>query len=233
MFNRNTDEVYSFTRPISAFMHKVYAWMAVGVGISAFVSLLTFAHPEIFFTIIHNRGIFFGLLIAQIVIAFAFSALITCLSFIPAFLMYSLYAGLFGITLSTIFAFYTMSSIATVFGITAGLFACMALYGYFTETDLTSLGSLLIMALIGVIIAGVVNWFLHSSTLSYMLSMFSVLIFTGLTAYDVQKIKQVGQYMNEEGLSENTIALFGAFTLYLDFINLFLALLNLFGTRKR
>jgi FtsH-binding integral membrane protein len=146
--------------------------------------------------------------------------------------VFLLYSVLMGMSLSFIFLRYTMGSIFSVFISSAAMFGVMALVGYTTKTDLTKMGSLLIMALIGIIIAGLVNMFLHSDGLAYIISFVAVIIFTGLTAYDVQKLKDIGAQVETGTEATAKISIMGALTLYLDFINLFLALLRLFGNRK-
>lgn len=142
-----------------------------------------------------------------------------------------IFSLLMGISLSSIFAIYTSASITTTFLITAGTFGTMAFLGYTTSTDLTKFGSILMMGLIGIILAMVVNWFLGSSTLDYVISGLGVLIFTGLTAYDMQKLKKIGMQVDSTSDEGNKLALMGALTLYLDFINLFLFLLRFLGNR--
>ena len=145
--------------------------------------------------------------------------------------VFLIYSTLTGISLSTIFSVYTTSSIASTFFISALTFGVMALTGYTTKTDLTKLGSLLFMGLIGIIIASVVNFFIGSSLMHYIISIIGVLVFTGLTAYDVQKIKNIGSQVQEGSESGQKLMIMGALTLYLDFINLFLMMLRLFGNR--
>ena len=154
------------------------------------------------------------------------------LSFQTMVILFAVFAALMGISIASIFVIYTMSSIASVFFITAGTFGSMALIGYTTKTDLTKFGSILYMALIGIIIAFVVNFFMGSAMMSYIISILGVLIFTGLTAYDVQKLKRIGQGIEYESETTNKLVIMGALTLYLDFINLFLFLLRLFGNRR-
>ncbi len=174
-----------------------------------------------------------GLIIAELAIVIAISAAINRLSLTTATLLFVLYSVLNGATFSLIFAVYTMSSIANVFFITAGTFGVMAAYGYFTKRDLSSLGKLLLMALIGLIIATLVNVFLvKSSGFDLILSYAGVLIFVGLTAYDTQKIKQMLAMQTDMGEGAQKVALLGALSLYLDFINLFLYLLRIFGRRE-
>ena len=162
----------------------------------------------------------------------AISAAINKLSLTTATLLFVLYSVINGATLSFIFAIYTMSSIASVFFITAGTFAVMAVIGYTTKKDLTSMGKILFMALIGIIIATIVNIFLKSTGLQMIVSYLGVLIFVGLTAYDSQKIKQMLLMAPDAGEGAQKIALLGALSLYLDFVNLFIYLLRIFGRRE-
>tara|TARA_A200000113_G_C8786609_1_gene329464 strand:- start:264 stop:974 length:711 start_codon:yes stop_codon:yes gene_type:complete len=145
--------------------------------------------------------------------------------------VFLIYSTLTGISLSTIFSVYTSASIASTFFISALTFGVMALTGYTTKTDLTKLGSLLYMGLIGIIIASIVNFFIGNSLMHYIISIIGVLVFTGLTAYDVQKIKNIGNQVQEGSESAQKLMIMGALTLYLDFINLFLMMLRLFGNR--
>ena len=148
--------------------------------------------------------------------------------------LFAFYSVLTGVMFSTIFIAYTSESIASTFFITAGTFGAMSLYGYFTKKDLSSMGKFLYMGLIGIIIASLVNLFLHSSTVMWITTYIGVLVFVGLTAYDTQKIKEMLVMQSQAGLTENSmkVALYGSFMLYLDFINLFLKLLRIFGRRK-
>ena len=172
------------------------------------------------------------MIIAEFALVIGVSAAINRLSLTTATLMFILYSVINGALLSYIFLVYTASSVATVFFITAGTFGAMALVGYTTKTDLTSIGKYLFMALIGLIIATVVNVFIKSEGFTYILSYIGVLIFVGLTAYDSQKIKQMLIQAPDAGESAQKLALLGALTLYLDFINLFIYLLRIFGKRE-
>ena len=183
-------------------------------------------------TIATNQLLFWGLIIAEFGLVIAISAAINKLSLTTATLLFILYSVINGATLSFIFAVYTMSSIASVFFITAGTFAVMAVVGYTTKKDLTSMGKILLMALIGIIIATVVNIFLKSTGLEMIVSYLGVLIFVGLTAYDSQKIKQMLQTAPDAGEGAQKLALLGALSLYLDFVNLFIYLLRIFGRRE-
>jgi FtsH-binding integral membrane protein len=159
---------------------------------------------------------------------FAFNRL-SYTALIAIFLAYSFITGL---SLSVIFLIYSTATIAKVFLITAGLFATMAVIGYTTKTDLTKLGSILMMAVIGIVIASVVNWFMKSDTMDYVISCVGVLVFTGLIAYDTQKVKRIGAGVEFGTATAGKLAVMGALSLYLDFINLFLFLLRIFGGRK-
>ena len=153
------------------------------------------------------------------------------MSFFTSSLLFTIYSILNGVTLSSIFIVYTMTSVAATFFITAGMFGAMALWGYFTKKDLSKWGSIFFMLLIGLILATVVNLFLRSDAMGFIISIVGVIIFTGLTAFDVNKIKQMLAQTQEEGDVVRKVALMGALTLYLDFINLFLYLLRFFGRR--
>lgn len=223
----------SLSLAFPALMRKVYLWMTMALIITGVTAYGVASSPNLMMTIFQNPAIMWGLIIAELVIVIAVSAAINKLSLTTATLLFVLYSVLNGATLSIIFTAYTMSSIANVFFITAGTFAAMAAYGYFTKRDLTSLGKLLMMALIGLIIATLVNVFLvKSSGFDLILSYVGVLIFVGLTAYDTQKIKQMLAMQTDMGEGAQKVALLGALSLYLDFINLFLHLLRIFGSRE-
>ncbi|GGF78329.1 Bax inhibitor-1/YccA family protein [Wenyingzhuangia marina] len=223
----------------AAFMNKVYAWMSGALLITAFVSWWAATTPAFFqlFYGITPEGrmspnmLFFGIIIAELGLVVWLSARIQQMTAERASLLFVLYSILNGITMSFIFMIYTSSSIASTFFITAGTFGAMSLYGYTTKKDLTSWGNLLFMALIGVIIATVVNMFLQSAALYWILNYVGVAVFVGLTAYDTQKIKKMANHLDSEENAKKG-AVMGALTLYLDFINLFLYLLRLFGDRK-
>jgi uncharacterized protein len=209
----------------SGVMRGVYAWMGGGLALTAFVSLVTVSSPALLQAILGNRILFYALIFSELGLVVAISGAINRISASTASLLFLAYAALNGLTMSTIFVAYTSSSIASTFMVTAGMFGAMSLYGYLTKSDLTSWGSFLFMGLIGVIIASLVNIFLNSPMISWVLSVICVLVFTGLTAYDTQRIKKQG-YTGLKG------AVLGALTLYLDFINMFLSMLRLFGDRR-
>jgi len=213
-------------------MRKVYLWMAMALVITGLTAFYVASSETIMTTLISNQMLFWGLAIAEIGLVIGLSAAINKLSLTTATLLFVAYSVINGVTMSFIFLVYTMSSITSVFFITAATFAAMAAFGYFTKTDLTSMGKILMMALIGLIIATIVNIFLKSSGMELILNYLGVLIFVGLTAYDSQKIKQMLLEAPDAGESAQKVALLGALSLYLDFINLFLYLLRLFGTRR-
>lgn len=213
-------------------MRKVYVWMTLALVITGFTAYAVASSPGILQAIYTNPILMWGLIIAEFVLVIGVSAALNRLSLTTATLMFILYSVINGALLSSVFVIYTASSVATVFFITAGTFGAMALIGYTTKTDLTSMGKILFMALIGLIIATLVNLFIKSSGFTLILSYVGVLIFVGLTAYDSQKIKQMLLQAPDAGEGAQKLALLGALTLYLDFINLFLYLLRIFGKRE-
>lgn len=216
----------------SALMRKVFIWMALALVITGVTAYGVATTPSLLIAIVTNKALFWGLIIAELALVFAVSGAINRLSLATATLLFVLYSVVNGATLSVIFLAYSMPAIIQTFFITAGTFGVMALVGYTTKTDLTSLGKLLFMALIGLVIATVVNMFVGSTGFDYILSYVGVLIFVGLTAYDTQKIKQMCMQAPDAGEHMQKLALLGALSLYLDFINLFLYLLRIFGNNK-
>lgn len=209
---------------------NVYLWMTAALAITGLTALAISNSPAIQTMLFSGRFTFIALLIAEVALVWYVSARIQSLSFPTATGLFMLYSFLNGVTLSIIFMVYTRSSIASTFFVTAGTFGAMSLYGYFTKRDLSSMGNLLVMAVFGLIIATVVNIFMASSTLYWIITYAGILIFVGLTAYDTQKIKSLaGQEVTEH---TQKLALMGALSLYLDFINLFLYMLRLLGNRK-
>lgn len=214
-----------------ALMRKVYVWMTLALVITGFTAWGVAHSPGILSMIVNNQLIFWGLCIAELALVWGVSAAINRLSLATATLLFILYSVINGVTLSFIFLAFTQESITSVFFITAATFGAMAAYGYFTKSDLSSWGKILFMALIGIIIATIVNIFLHSSMLNMIVSYAGVLIFVGLTAYDTQKIKERLSMADSADETAQKIALMGALSLYLDFINLFIYLLRIFGSR--
>ena len=231
----------SFSRPMSIdshsaeqqrFMVRVYNWMAAGLAITGFMAFYVSSSPAMMNILFGNPVLPIILIIAQIGLVFWLASRVMQMGVSQATGVFLLYAGLTGITFSTLFVVYTSASITSTFLVTAGTFGAMSLYGYTTKKDLTSWGSFLFMGLIGLIIASVVNMFMQNSMMSTIISYAGVLIFVGLTAYDTQKIKEMN-IIGNEGTDEDTKeAIRGALTLYLDFINLFLMLLRLMGDRR-
>ncbi|GFO60013.1 membrane protein [Geomonas silvestris] len=209
----------------SGVMRGVYGWMGGGLALTAFAAMYVASSPALLQAILGNRILLYALLFGELGLVVAVSAAINRMSTATASFLFLLYAALNGVTMSTIFVVYTSTSIASTFLVTAGMFGAMSLYGALTKSDLSSWGSFLFMGLIGVVIASLVNIFLHSPMISWVLSVCGVIVFTGLTAYDTQRIKSQG-YTGPKG------AILGALTLYLDFINMFLSLLRLFGDRR-
>jgi FtsH-binding integral membrane protein len=215
----------------SVYFAKVYAWMFAALVISGLMALFVATSPNLTKLLILNRLMFFALIIGELLLVIVISGMINRMTAATAAALFVAYAILNGTTLSVIFLAYKMPSIAGAFFMTAGTFGVMSLYGYFTKRNLASIGSVCFMALIGLIIASVVNIFLQSSMFNWIVSIAGILIFVGLTAYDTQKIKNLMAGSSDEESSAK-IAILGALTLYLDFINLFLFILRLMG-RKR
>ena len=213
-------------------MRKVYVWMAMALVITGLTAWLVATNASLLNLIYGNSVAIWVLIIAELALVVGLSAAINKLSLTMATLMFVLYSVINGAVFSSIFLVYTTSSIATVFFITAGTFAAMSVFGYVTKADLSSMGKLLMMALIGLIIATVVNLFMKSSGLDMIISYAGVLIFVGLTAYDTQKIKNMCLQAPDAGENMQKLALLGALSLYLDFINLFIYLLRILGKRE-
>ncbi|MDO5341189.1 MAG: Bax inhibitor-1/YccA family protein [Bacteroidia bacterium] len=232
--------MYQETKALSnTFMANVFSWMFAAMGLTALAAYLFGTSDELFSLIygINEKGVMSMTMLGWIV-TFAPFIIVLGMSFSgnklstrSTILLYLLYSTLMGMSLSSIFYVYTSASIAKTFVITAGMFGIMAIMGYTTKTDLTKLGSILLMALFGMIIAMLVNFFTHSARLEYIISVAGVIVFTGLTAYDVQKIKNIGQLGIDENDTMMKITIFAALSLYLDFLNLFLYLLRFFGRR--
>ena len=215
-----------------SFINKVYAWMCLALAITGFVALRTVSSEAMMNLIFGSQFVVMGLFIVEIGLVVWLVSAINRISSNMAIGLFLLYSALNGLTLSVLLLIYTGASVATTFFITAGTFGAMSAYGYFTKKDLTSWGNLLFMALIGLIIASLVNIFLQSSGLYWILTYAGVLIFVGLTAYDTQKIKKMSLELDIETEEGRKGAIMGALALYLDFINLFILLLRIFGNRR-
>ncbi|SNU04980.1 hypothetical protein SAMN06298211_11191 [Prevotellaceae bacterium MN60] len=222
---------WSVSEAFPVLMRKVYLWMTMALSITGFTAYGVATSPGILQTIYANPAVMWGIIIAELILVVTVSGAINRLSLSVATLLFIVYSVLNGALLSSVFLVYTASSVATVFFITAGTFAAMALIGYTTKTDLSSMGKILLMALIGMIIATIVNLFVKSTGLELIISYIGVLVFVGLTAYDSQKIKQMLLQAPDASEGAQKVALLGALSLYLDFINLFLYLLRIFGRR--
>ena len=236
-------EAHVIDEGLRAYMLKVYNYMSSGVLLTGVVSLLLFKLSVITATdgsitgltnignALYNSALMWVVMLAPLGVVFYMSFGIRKMSFAKAQGAFWIFAALMGASLSSIFLVYTGASITRVFFITAGTFGAMSIYGYTTKRDLTKLGSFLMMGLIGIIIASIVNIFMKSTMMYFVISILGVLIFVGLTAYDTQKIKNM-YLVSDSGEIMGKKAVMGALTLYLDFINLFLMLLRLFGQRR-
>lgn len=214
----------------TAVFRQVYIWMSMALFITGITALIIADNNALVYSLASNPMLFWGTAIAEVILVLVLASRIHKMSLTTATIMFIVYSVLNGVTMSLLFVVYTSESIAATFFITAGTFGAISLYGYTTKKDLSSWGSILFMALIGILIASLVNIFLGSETLYWIISYAGVLIFVGLTAYDTQKIKEM---IMESDVNEASykIALMGALTLYLDFINLFIYLLRIFGDR--
>jgi len=214
------------------FIVKVYGWMALALVITGIISYWTSLNPDIVIYLVKSEYVFIGLLILEIILVAYLVKWIMKMSSQTATLIFILYSMLNGLTLSVVFLVYTTDSIVSTFLITAGMFAVMSFYGYFTKSDLTSWGNILFMGLLGLIAASFMNFFYRNNTFSLVTNIAGVIIFTGLIAYDTQKIKNINIIGNEGTDEDKKEAIIGALSLYLDFINLFLRLLRLLGRKK-
>jgi FtsH-binding integral membrane protein len=205
-----------------------YRWMTLGLATTGVVALGVAHSPDLVETLLGNRVLFYVLLFAQVGLVMTLSTMALRVSTAVAAAMFFAYAALTGVTFSTLFLVYTASSIASTFFVTAGAFAGLSAVGLFTKRDLSAIGRFAIFALVGIIIASLVNLFLQSSGLQWLVSVAGVLIFAALTAYDTQRLKAIFQ----SGEASANMPLVGALTLYLDFINMFLFLLRFFGRRR-
>ena len=238
-----TAETHAIDEGLRAYMLKVYNYMASGIFITGMVSLLLFKLSVVMApngtitgltqigNALYNSALMWVVMLAPLGVVFYMSFGIRKMSASKAQMVFWIFAALMGASLSSIFLIYTGASITRVFFITAGTFGAMSIYGYTTKRDLTKLGSFLMMGLFGIIIASIVNIFMKSSMMYFVISILGVLIFIGLTAYDTQKIKNM-YLASDTGEVMGKKAVMGALTLYLDFINLFIMLLRLFGQRR-
>jgi len=218
-----------------SFIANVFAYMFLALGISAVVAFLFFNNPQWLLPMLENKILFYVVMFAPLGFVLTMSLGFKKLSAPVLVTLFIIYSAITGLTFSFILLIYTANSVFACFASAAAMFGVMAFMGYTTNKDLTSFGRIMTMGLIGIVIASVINMFLGNATMDYIISFIGVLVFTGLTAYDVQKIKRIGEGFDENGqVLEGDVkkfAIMGALTLYLDFINLFLMLLRLFGKR--
>lgn len=218
----------SLSQQVNGVMKRVYLRMFIGLLISAFCAMGVASSQTLCMALFSNKIVYYGLFIAMLVMAFVIPARLTKMSSSTCLMLFLLFSALMGVSLAPIFVVYKLGTITYTFFITAGTFGIMSVYGYFTKANLSKIGSFLIMALIGLIIASVVNIFVGSSKLEWVISIVGVLIFVGLTAWDTQQVKELAR-ANLDPALQDKLATMGAMNLYLDFINLFLYLLRIFG----
>ena len=228
----NYTRSYQPSTTLPVLMRKVYTWMALALVITGITAYGVATTPSLIEAIVMNSILFWGLVIAEFGIVIGISRMLHKLSLTTATLMFIAYSVINGATLSIFLLLYTAESIGMVFFITAATFGVMAFIGYITKTDLSKIGNILYMALIGLVIATVVNLFVNSSGFQLILSYVGVIIFVGLTAYDTQKIKLMLNEQSSADESAQKLALLGALSLYLDFVNLFIYLLRILGDRR-
>jgi FtsH-binding integral membrane protein len=215
---------------VSAFLWKVYGWMAIGLGLTALVAFAVAGSPDLLRVLVGNRLVFFALVIAELGLVFFLSARADRLAPGTAAGLFALYSALNGVTLSVILIAYTGESVTMTFVVTAGMFGALALFGSTTKRSLAGFGQFFMMGLIGLILASVLGMFWHNDALQFLISVVGVIVFTGLTAYDAQRLKQMALALPDGQIG--SYAVVGALSLYLDFINLFLMLLRFTGSRR-
>ena len=215
---------------VSAFLWKVYGWMAIGLGLTAMVAFAVAGSPELLRVLVGNRLVFFGLVIAELGLVFYLSARADRLAPGTAAGLFALYSALNGVTLSAILLVYTGESVTMTFVVTAGMFGALALFGSTTKRSLAGAGQFFMMGLVGLILASLIGMFWHNDALQFLISIVGVIVFTGLTAWDAQRLKQMALALPQGQVG--SYAVVGALSLYLDFINLFLMLLRFTGSRR-
>jgi FtsH-binding integral membrane protein len=215
---------------VAAFLRGVYWWMFGGLGVTALVALAVASSPAAVATLVSSRLLFFGIIIAELVLVVYLSARVTKLAPSTAGTLFIAYSALNGVTFALILLAYTGASVATAFFVTAGMFGALAVYGSVTKRDLTGMGRFMFMGLIGLVLAGIVSIFWHSDAMQFVMGVVGVLVFSGLIAYDSQRLRSMALQLHGE--QAGSYAVLGALSLYLDFINLFLSLLRLFGDRR-
>lgn len=225
------DSVFSINMP--GLMRDVYAWMAIALVITGFTAYTVAGSPLLLGLVFSSKFGMWGLVLATVALVWHLSSAVGRMSLKKVAAMFLVYSVLNGITMASIFVVYTMTSIASVFFITAGTFGVMSVYGYVTKADLSKMGNICLMALFGLIVATIVNLFMDNTLLQTIIAYAGILIFVGLTAYDTKRIRELAYTYNARATDEGQkLAIMGALTLYLDFINLFLYMLRIFGDRK-
>jgi FtsH-binding integral membrane protein len=215
---------------VSAFLRSVYGWMFIGLAVTAVVASVVASSESLVQTLVQNQLLFFGLIAVELGLVFYLSARVASMAPSTAAGLFIGYSALNGVTLSLVLLAYTGASVANAFFVTAGMFGAMAFYGTTTKTSLAGWGSFLFMGLIGVVLASVVGMFWHNDTMQFVIAIVGVIVFTGLTAYDSQRLKAMALSLPEDKLASYAVS--GALSLYLNFINLFLSLLRLMGNRR-
>src|SRR5258705_7030228 len=215
---------------VSAFLRKVYGWMFIGLAVTAVVGLTVAGSPALLQHIVANQFLYFGLILAELGLVFYLSARVETLAPSTAMMLFIVYSALNGVTLSFILLVYTGESIAATFLVTSGMFGALAVFGSTTKHSLAGVGQFLFMGLIGLVLASIVGMFWHNDALQFLISIIGVIVFTGLTAWDAQRLKQMALALPDGQVG--SYAVVGALSLYLDFINLFLMLLRLTGGRR-
>ena len=214
------------------FLVWVYRWMTIGLALTGIIALLVYSNRTLLTYLEQNNGVFMGLIIAELILVFVLASSINRMSVTTAIGMFLIYSALNGVTLSAVIAIYTASSVSYALFIAALMFGMMSIYGYYTKRDLTKFGNLLSMAVVGLVIAFFINIFWFNSTVYWIISILGVFIFVGLTAYDTQRLKQIGESVEELDGNSMKVGVVGALTLYLDFINIFFLLLGISGKRS-
>lgn len=218
---------------IQPYIAQVFGWMSCGLLLTAFVAWYTSQTPAVLQLLFSNQLIFFGLVIGQLALVLTLSGMVTRLNGSLATTLFMLYSVLTGLTLSSVFVLYTSSSIFSTFMVTSGMFGIMTVYGYTTKQDLSSFGNLLFMAIIGLMLASIVNLWLKNTAIMWIITYVGVIVFVGLTAYDIQKLKSLGSSLSITDQDQfRKYSIIGALTLYLDFVNLFLMMIRIFGNRR-
>lgn len=228
----NTAETGPATDIVAKLVQKVFGWMTLGLLVTAATSIFTLANPDLLELILSNSLLFYGLLILELITVVSISAAINKIAASAATGLFILYSVMNGLTLSVLFLVYTGASVASAFLVTAFTFGATALYGYVTKRDLTRISSLAMMGLFGIIIAMIANIFIQSDSFSFVISLIAIVVFVVLTAWDTQKIKAMFLSGIQDAEQERKMAILGALTLYLDFINLFINILRIMGRRR-